>query len=170
MASKINTENIVFDKIKIDNYEFLYEILKQRSRPSANINSSMSVLPSYKQHVVWLNSDPYKIHAIVKYEDIPYGTVYIDKKDEIGIYTHNTQIRKIIKKYGRPENLGFNTFTNFIQKYTPDKFNGKVSILNTHAVVMDNKLFTEWEWLQKHYNNTSWSDKEFIYYECIQKK
>ena len=170
MASEVNTENITFHKVEVDDYKFLYEILKQRSRAGDNINSSMSMLPSYKQHINWLSNSPYKIHAIAKYGDISYGTVYIDKKHEIGIYTLTTQIRKIIKKYGRPDKLGFNTFAGFIEKYTPDKFNGKVSLLNTHAVIMDNKLFTEWEWLQKHYNSISWSDKKFIYYECIQKK
>jgi len=169
MASEVETGNITFHKVEVNDYKFLYEILKQRNRAGDNINSSMLTLPSYEQHINWLSNNPYKIHAIAKYGDIPYSTVYIDKKDEIGIYTLTTQIRKIIKNYGRPNTLGFNTFTGFIEKYTPDKFNGKVSILNTHAVIMDSKLFTEWAWLRNHYHKTTWADKEFVYYECTKK-
>ena len=169
MASNVKAGNITFHKVEVNDYKFLYEILKQRSRTGDNINSSMLTLPSYEQHINWLSNNPYKIHAIVKYGDISYGTVYIDKKDEIGIYTLTTQIRKIIKNYGRPNKLGFNTFTGFIEKYTPDKFNGKVSILNTHAVIMDSELFTEWVWVRSHYHKTTWADKEFVYYECTKK-
>ena len=169
MASNIKTGNITFHKVEINDYEFLYEILKQRSRAEDSINSSMLTLPSYQQHIDWLSNNPYKIHAIAKYGDIPYGTVYISKKDEIGIYTLTTQIRKIIKNYGRPDKLGLNTFKGFIKKYFPNKFNGKVSILNTHAVIMDSKIFTEWVWGHNNYHKTTWSDKEYVYYECTKK-
>ena len=64
--------------------ELLYQLLQERP-PEAWI--SHRGMPTWEEHVAFINSHPYHVHYIIKNgEDVPVGSVYLTRKHEIGIF------------------------------------------------------------------------------------
>lgn len=112
-------EPMLFD-VNRTYFEFLYNLLKERDD---TINISHTKMPSYEEHVRFWESSPYKICKVMSLfryytentlncEIIPFGYIYLSKKDEIGIF--------ITKAY---QNKGFGTkiLRRFIHNYVPDE-------------------------------------------------
>ena len=89
-------------------YLFLYNLLKER-KPRANI--SHKKMPSYSQHIRFVNSHPYTKWYIIEKEDEKVGSAYLSKQNEIGIF---------LKKKIQGEGIG-NTVLDFIIKRNPRK-------------------------------------------------
>ena len=89
-------------------YLFLYNLLKER-KPRANI--SHKKMPSYSQHIRFVNSHPYTKWYIIEKGDENVGSAYLSKQNEIGIF---------LKKKFQGEGIG-NTVLDFIIKRNPRK-------------------------------------------------
>ena len=62
--------------------EFLFDLLKKRD-PISNI--SHKKMPSYSQHIKFIKSKPYSKWYIILKENEKIGSIYLSKRDEIGI-------------------------------------------------------------------------------------
>jgi RimJ/RimL family protein N-acetyltransferase len=71
---------------KDSDHRFLYNLLKIRN-PIANI--SHRGMPSYKEHVNFVESKPYSKWYVIYYRNQKAGSVYLSKNDEIGIFLKN---------------------------------------------------------------------------------
>jgi hypothetical protein len=65
---------------------FLYELLLQRKH---NVNISHRKMPSYNDHVKFVNSKPYTKWYIILFNNIKCGSIYLSKQDETGIFLKN---------------------------------------------------------------------------------
>jgi len=102
----------VYSKIGIrivnKDYSFLYNLLKERN-PQTNI--SHKKMPSYAQHVKFVNSHPYAKWYIIEKGGEGVGSVYLSKQNEIGIF---------LKKKFQNQAIG-NTVLDLIIKRNPRK-------------------------------------------------
>ena len=89
-------------------YSFLYNLLKERN-PQTNI--SHKKMPSYAQHVKFVNSHPYAKWYIIEKGGEGVGSVYLSKQNEIGIF---------LKKKFQNQAIG-NTVLDLIIKRNPRK-------------------------------------------------
>ena len=64
-------------------FRFLYDLLSYR-KPTENI--SHKKMPSYNQHIKFVNSHPYTKWYIIEKGDMEVGSVYLSKQNEIGIF------------------------------------------------------------------------------------
>jgi len=76
-------------------YEFLYDLLKNRN-PRANI--SHKKLPSFSEHIKFIESKPYSKWYIILTNNEKIGSIYLSKNDEIGIFLKSTIQKKGIGK------------------------------------------------------------------------
>ena len=63
--------------------KFLYEFLSER-QPIENISHKQ--MPTFREHVKFINSTPYSKWYIINYDDQKIGTIYLSKQNEIGIH------------------------------------------------------------------------------------
>jgi RimJ/RimL family protein N-acetyltransferase len=63
--------------------KFLYELLKERD-PSVNI--SHRKMPSFEDHVAFVDSRPYSEWFIIFVMERPVGSIYLSKQNEIGVF------------------------------------------------------------------------------------
>jgi len=84
--------------------QFLYELLSERQN---SVNISHKKMPSFKQHIKFINSKPYSKWYIIKNDDQKVGSIYLSKQDEIGIF---------IKKEFQNDGLGMEGMKLLIQK------------------------------------------------------
>ena len=95
-------------RIVNNDYSFLYNLLKERN-PQTNI--SHKKMPSYAQHVKFVNSHPYAKWYIIEKGGEGVGSVYLSKQNEIGIF---------LKKKFQNQAIG-NTVLDLIIKRNPRK-------------------------------------------------
>jgi RimJ/RimL family protein N-acetyltransferase len=76
-------KEIILKKITKNDYDFLYELLKSRD---SRTNISHKSMPTYKEHVKFIESKPYKSWYIIIFETSQIGSIYLSKQDEIGIF------------------------------------------------------------------------------------
>ena len=69
--------------------DFLYEILSERSSIE---NISHKEMPSYRKHVKFVLSKPYKKWYIIYYKKQKFGSIYLTNLNEIGIHFKKNQI------------------------------------------------------------------------------
>ena len=62
---------------------FLYNLLKERK---PNVNISHEKMPTYVQHIKFIESKPYSKWYIIKFGNKKIGSVYLSKQNEIGIF------------------------------------------------------------------------------------
>lgn len=75
--------DVILKKVGKNDYSFLYELLKGRD-PKVNISHKR--MPSYNQHVKFIQSKPYAIWYIIYCEGKKSGSIYLSKQEEIGIF------------------------------------------------------------------------------------
>ena len=66
--------------------EFLYDLLKNRN---PNVNISHKKMPSFKEHIKFVNSKPYSKWYIIKQNNEKVGSIYLSKQNEIGLFLKN---------------------------------------------------------------------------------
>lgn len=76
-------KNVVLKSVRKSDLTFLYEMLSQRS---PNVNISHKTLPSYNDHVKFVNSKPYSRWYIIFFNNKKCGSIYLSKQNEIGIF------------------------------------------------------------------------------------
>ena len=91
-------------EIDSSDFRFLYKLLKERN-PKENI--SHKEMPSYKEHIKFLKSKPYKKWYIIEKNRKKIGSIYFSKQNEIGVHFLSkmsnesilqTAIQEVIKK------------------------------------------------------------------------
>ncbi len=67
-------------------HEFLYDLLKHRDQ---NVNISHKKMPSFKEHIKFVKSNPYSMWYIIKQNNEKIGSIYLSKQNEIGLFMKN---------------------------------------------------------------------------------
>ena len=73
---------IILKTVNSKELKFLYELLMQRNSEE---NISHRKMPSYSQHVKFVNSKPYAFWYIIIENKEKIGSIYLPKLNEIGI-------------------------------------------------------------------------------------
>ena len=89
---KINSE-IKLTLVSKSDAQFLYGLLKERE---SNVNISHKKMPTYVQHIKFIESKPYSKWYIIRLGNQKIGSAYLSKQNEIGIFiTKNMHAKKI---------------------------------------------------------------------------
>jgi RimJ/RimL family protein N-acetyltransferase len=67
----------------IPTIDFLYDLLLERE-PYQNISHNR--MPSFDQHRTFVELNPYKYWYLIYANDVPVGSIYLSKQNEIGIF------------------------------------------------------------------------------------
>jgi hypothetical protein len=105
---------------------FLYEIIKYRWKYNDVINithRTNTKLPSYEEHIYYLNNNNYLKHYIIYLGELKIGSCYIDKDHVYGLFILPFYLKKALKKYGiqntelniRPEPISVIAFKKMIE-------------------------------------------------------
>ena len=78
--------NIKLNQVTKNDMLFLYELLKNKN-PNSNI--SHKKMPSYDEHIKFVMSKPYTSWYIIKCDKKNVGSIYLSKRDEIGMSINN---------------------------------------------------------------------------------
>ncbi|MEM4249720.1 MAG: GNAT family N-acetyltransferase [Candidatus Nitrosotenuis sp.] len=87
---------IILKNVNVSDHKFLYELLGER-RPIENI--SHKKMPTYMEHVKFVNSKPYSKWYVIHYKNQKIGTIYLTKQNEIGIHIKKDYQRHGLGKY-----------------------------------------------------------------------
>lgn len=79
----MNPSLVCLVKVNKSDYKFLYELLKKRD-PLANI--SHKKMPTYKEHIKFVKSRPYKVWYVIHFGKRKVGSIYLSKQNEIGLF------------------------------------------------------------------------------------
>ena len=95
------SEKINFLIIEETDYKFLYELLLQRKKI---VNISHKKMPTYEEHVKFIESEPYSKWYIIQIDDKKIGSIYLTKENEIGIhfftqYEESERFQNVIKEF-----------------------------------------------------------------------
>ena len=95
------SEKINFLTIEEPDYNFLYELLSQRKKI---MNISHKKMPTYEEHVKFIESEPYSKWYIIQIDDKKIGSIYLTKENEIGIhfftqYEESKRFQNVIKEF-----------------------------------------------------------------------
>ena len=89
---KINSE-IKLTLVSKNDAQFLYGLLKEREY---NVNISHKKMPTYVQHIKFIESRPYSKWYIIRLGNQKIGSAYLSKQNEIGIFiTKNMHTKKL---------------------------------------------------------------------------
>ena len=102
--------------------DFLYEILSERSSIE---NISHKEMPSYRKHVKFVLSKPYKKWYIIYYKKQKFGSIYLTNLNEIGIHFKKNQI---------PDSLIIKCIELFISKNREKRFLINISPKNKKLI------------------------------------
>ena len=103
-------------------YRFLYNLLKDRD-PKANISHRR--MPSYNEHVKFVNSKPYSKWYIIEYDRIKAGSIYLTHNNEIGIF---------IRKDLQGKNIGKSALSLLMREEPKKKYLANVNPKNCKSV------------------------------------
>jgi len=98
--------------------QFLYELLLERE-PSVNI--SHKKIPTFQQHLKFINSKPYSRWYIIKKNDQKIGSIYLTKQNEIGIF---------VKKEFQKEGLGMKSMKLLMMKNPRSRYLANINPKN----------------------------------------
>ena len=114
IADRLDSRSCYLQRVKVDSdsdAKFLFDLLEERD---ARANISHKKMPSYKSHVQFIKSEPYKKWYIIyvrhylsslkdpteyRYDKEKVGSIYLSKKNEIGIFISKKFQGKGIGKY-----------------------------------------------------------------------
>lgn len=87
--------------IAVSDYEFLYELLEEREETT---NISHRKMPSWEEHIEFVNSNPYRVWHIIICGNNKAGSFYITNDNEIGIFIKKAYqkqgiAKKVLKEY-----------------------------------------------------------------------
>ena len=95
------TDNLKLLPINEKDYEFLYELLSERKQITFISHKKM---PTYEEHVKFIESEPYSKWYIIQIDDKKIGSIYLTKENEIGIhfftqYEESERFQNVIKEF-----------------------------------------------------------------------
>ena len=89
IITSVSVPSIELKTIHSSDIDFLYELLSER--PSVE-NISHKEMPSYRKHVKFVLSKPYKKWYIIYYKKQKFGSLYLTNLNEIGIHFKKVSI------------------------------------------------------------------------------
>ena len=107
--------------IKTD-YRFLYQILKEREMDT---NISHKKMPTYNEHIDFVQSKPYSKWYIIYFGRKKVGSVYISKQNEIGIF---------IKKKFLKNGIGTKVLKIILEKNPKKRFLANINPKNKKSI------------------------------------
>ena len=107
--------------IKTD-YRFLYQILKEREMDT---NISHKKMPTYNEHIDFVQSKPYSKWYIIYFGRKKVGSVYISKQNEIGIF---------IKKKFLKKGIGTKVLKIILEKNPKKRFLANINPKNKKSI------------------------------------
>ena len=122
------SEKINFLIIEETDYKFLYELLLQRKKI---VNISHKKMPTYEEHVKFIESEPYSKWYIIQIDAKKIGSIYLTKENEIGIH--------FFTQYEESERFQ-NVIKEFFLKEPQDRFVMNVSPKNEQYIDLAKKL------------------------------
>jgi len=124
---KISASQIVLKNVNKSAHKFLYQLLAER-KPIENI--SHKKMPTYNEHVKFVNSKPYSKWYVIHYKSQKVGTIYLTKQNEIGIH-----IKKDYQRHG----FGKHAMKLLIKKNPRNRYLANINPKNTKSI----KFFTK---------------------------
>ena len=118
----MDISKITLKPIESKDLRFLYTHLKERD---SRANISHKRMPTYQEHVKFVNSKPYSKWYIVMYGAKKIGTIYLTKMNEIGIF---------IKKKFQDDGVGQATLDLLMQKHPKERFLANVNPKNKKSI------------------------------------
>tara|TARA_Y100000996_G_scaffold395036_1_gene359888 strand:- start:64 stop:486 length:423 start_codon:yes stop_codon:yes gene_type:complete len=122
------TDNLKLLPINEKDYEFLYELLSERKQITFISHKKM---PTYEEHVKFIESEPYSKWYIIQIDDKKIGSIYLTKENEIGIH--------FFTQYEESERFQ-NVIKEFFLKEPQDRFVMNVSPKNEQYIDLAKKL------------------------------
>ena len=112
---KLNSVNLRI--VNSSDYRFLFNLLKERD-PRANI--SHKKMPTFSEHVKFVQSKPYsKWYIIVDENQNRMGTIYLTKKNEVGIFIKKEYLKKGIGSIALQTLIQKNPKSRYIANINP---------------------------------------------------
>ena len=110
------SEKINFLIIEETDYKFLYELLLQRKKI---VNISHKKMPTYEEHVKFIESEPYSKWYIIQIDDKKIGSIYLTKENEIGIFLKESIQRRGIGSNALNELIDINPGLRYLANINP---------------------------------------------------
>ena len=135
IAHPLDSESCYLQRVKVDSdsdAKFLFDLLEERD---ASANISHKKMPSYKSHIQFIKSEPYKRWYVIyvrhwidkphRYDKEKVGSIYLSKNDEIGIF--------ISKKF-QGKNIGKYAINKLMKKWPRKRFLANVNPKNKKSI------------------------------------
>jgi len=110
-------EKVCLKNIRKSDYEFLYNLLLEREEKT---NIEHSTPPSFAEHSKFIKSKPYsKWYIIVDENQNRMGTIYLTKKNEVGIFIKKEYLKKGIGSIALQTLIQKNPKSRYIANINP---------------------------------------------------
>ena len=110
------TDNLKLLPINEKDYEFLYELLSERKQITFISHKKM---PTYEEHVKFIESEPYSKWYIIQIDDKKIGSIYLTKENEIGIFLKESIQRRGIGSNALNELIDINPGLRYLAYINP---------------------------------------------------
>lgn len=114
--------NIILKPVTKNDYEFLYVLMLERTK---NVNIEHNTTPTFSEHVKFIKTKPYYRWLMIMYDDNKVGTIYLTKKNEIGIF---------IKKMYSGKRIGQKAMKLLMDKYPKSYYLANVNPKNKNSI------------------------------------
>jgi len=101
---------------------FLYDLLKERE---STVNISHKKMPTYAQHIKFIESKPYSKWYVIKFNNKKIGSVYLSKQNEVGIF---------IKKNMHSQKLGTSVLNILMKKNYRKRYLANINPKNKKSI------------------------------------
>ena len=114
--------NIILKTVSKQDHKFLYDLLKERNE---KINISHKKMPTFKNHVKFVISKPYKKWYVIIDEKEKVGSIYLSKLNEIGIF---------LKKNTRKQGIGQKALKIIMEKNPEERYLANINPKNYKSI------------------------------------
>ena len=119
---KYNLKTIRLKQVSKLDYDFLYNLLKERN-PISNI--SHKKMPSFRNHIKFVSSKPYKKWYVIKMSNNSIGSIYLSYQNEIGFF---------LKKEYDDVTISNSVIKSFMKKNPLNEYFVNISPKNTKLI------------------------------------
>ena len=102
--------------------ELLYQLLQERT-PATNI--SHREMPTWDAHAHFIQSRPYRAWYVIQGDEIPVGSIYLSKMNEIGVF--------ILIKY-QGQGFGKLAIQTLMAKHPGERFLANINPNNSRSI------------------------------------
>ena len=121
-------ESLKLTLIKEGDQKFLYQLLSERKSIQ---NISHKKMPTYDEHIEFVNSNPYSKWYIIEIDNEKVGSIYLTKQNEIGIF---------LKQKFQGNRIGTEALNHLIIKNPGLRYLANINPKNTESIKFFKKL------------------------------